>query len=204
MSAIASELLAPGFDDPVHDAQRVFRGLLDALARPGRIVDLAGSFGGLSELPDTVPSSLAAGLLALTDADTPIWIAPEAPPLAALLRFHAGAPVLTGPDGAAFVAVLDAQQALPLARYERGTPDYPDRAATVFIAVPALDGGPSIRLRGPGIATSTTIAPRGLPADFWRERAAMQAEFPLGVEFYLCAGTRVLGLPRTTQAEEKG
>ena len=204
MSAIASELLAPGFDDPVHDAQRVFRGLLDALARPGRIVDLAGAFGGLSELPDQVPRSLAAGLLALTDADAPVWITPEAPALAALLRFHAGAPMQAGPEGAAFAAVLDAGAVLPLARYERGTPDYPDRSTTIFIAVPALDGGPQVRLRGPGIATSTTIAPRGLPTDFWRERAAMRAEFPLGIEIYLCAGTRVLGLPRTTQAEEEG
>jgi alpha-D-ribose 1-methylphosphonate 5-triphosphate synthase subunit PhnH len=204
MSAIAAELLTPGFDDPVHDAQRVFRGLLDALSHPGRCIDLAPAFSGLAGLPSDIPRSLAASLLALTDADAPVWITPDAPALAALLRFHAGAPVLAAPAGAAFAAVLNAARVLPLARYERGTPDYPDRSTTVFIAVPALEGGSRVRLRGPGLATSTTIAPRGLPTGFWHERAAGQIDFPLGIEIYLCAGSRVLGLPRTTHAEEEG
>lgn len=203
MSAIAAELLLPGFDDPVHDAQRVFRRLLDALAHPGRVVELADAFTGLAGLPTDIPRGLAAALLALTDADAPVWLAPAAPGLAALLRFHAGAPMLATPAGATFAALLDAAYALPLTRFERGTPDYPDRSTTVFIAVPALEGGARVRLQGPGIAASTTIAPRGLPSAFWRERAALRGEFPLGIDVYLCAGSRVLGLPRTTQAVEE-
>ncbi len=206
MSSIAAELLVPGFDDPVHDAQRVFRCVLDALAYPGRIVDLAHgpdgpAYGGLAGLPDSVPRSLAAVLLALTDADAPVCLLPaDAPALAALLRFHAGTPILAQPEGAAFAAVLDPEFALPLDQFDRGTPDYPDRSTTVLVVLPALEGGPAVQLRGPGIAETVRIAPQGLPAAFWRERAALQIDFPLGVDLILCAGNRLLALARTTQA----
>ena len=52
-SAMTPDLLAalaPGFGDPVHDTQIVFRKLLDALARPGTI--------GLVETP--LPAATAA------------------------------------------------------------------------------------------------------------------------------------------------
>lgn len=200
MSAIAAELLLPGFDDPVHDAQRVFRRVLDALARPARIVRIDDAFAGLRELNARTPRALAAVLLALADADAPVWIdAVDAHELAALLRFHAGASILAQPPGAAFAAVLDAAHALPLARFDRGTADDPDRGSTVLIALDALEGGTPVSLCGPGIRHRATIAPQGLPPGFWDDRAAANNEFPRGIDIVLCDGARVIGLPRTTR-----
>ncbi|TXN62799.1 phosphonate C-P lyase system protein PhnH, partial [Methylobacterium sp. WL6] len=82
--------LARGFADPVHDAQGTFRTLMDALARPGRIGRLASDLYP----PAPLTPELAAVALALTDADTPVWLdAPLAanPAVAAFLRFHTGA-----------------------------------------------------------------------------------------------------------------
>ena len=62
--------LLPGFADPVLDAQRVFRGVMEALARPGSLQPLAD----LPEVPAPLTPELAAIALALADADAPLWL----------------------------------------------------------------------------------------------------------------------------------
>lgn len=193
--------LARGFAEPVHDAGAVFRVLLDALAMPGRPLPLDGAFGGLEDLDAGIPRSLAAALLALADFETPVWI--DADPgrrLAALIRFHCGAPLMTAAGEAQF-AVLRAAAAMPaLDSFSWGSAEYPDRGATLLIELPSLDGGRPVTLTGPGIETSREFAPQGLPAGFWQERERMQGDFPCGVDCYFFDASRVAGLPRTTLA----
>ncbi len=45
----------------------------------------------------------------------------------------------------------------PLARFALGTPDYPDRSATLIVEVPTLSPA-THRLSGPGIDRSATLA----------------------------------------------
>ena len=83
--------LLPGFADPVLDAQRVFRGVMEALARPGSLQPLAD----LPEVPAPLTPELAAIALALADADAPLWLdAPlaGAPAVAEFLRRGLAAP----------------------------------------------------------------------------------------------------------------
>jgi alpha-D-ribose 1-methylphosphonate 5-triphosphate synthase subunit PhnH len=193
--------LAPGFGDPVHDTQAVFRTLLDALARPGTV--------GVIELPLPAADAAAAraglaafaSLLALADYATPVWLAQHDAALAAALRFHAGAPLAQEPRSAAFAYVHDAAALPPLEAFASGTPESPEMSATVFVRVDALTGGAPLTLRGPGIETTRSIAPVGLPERFWRERAALAPLFPCGIDFYLVCGERLMGLPRTTLVE---
>ncbi|SDC14463.1 phosphonate C-P lyase system protein PhnH [Paraburkholderia lycopersici] len=193
--------LAPGFGDPVHDTQAVFRTLLDALARPGTIGVIDTS------LPATDSSAARAGLaafaslLALADYATPVWLAQPDAALAAALRFHAGAPLATAPHEAAFAYVHDAAALPPLEAFASGTPESPELSATVFVRVDALTGGAPLTLRGPGIESTCSIAPVGLPERFWRERAALAPHFPCGIDFYLVCGDSLIGLPRTTLVE---
>ncbi|WP_321911515.1 MULTISPECIES: phosphonate C-P lyase system protein PhnH [unclassified Paraburkholderia] len=196
--------LAPGFGDPVHDTQTVFRTLLDALARPGTI--------GVIETP--LPAATAANasparaglaafasLLALADYATPVWLAQPDAALAAALRFHAGAPFAQEAREAAFAYVHNAAALPPLEAFACGTPESPEQSATVFVRVDSLTGGAPLTLRGPGIETTCSIAPAGLPERFWRERAALAPHFPCGIDFYLVCGDRLMGLPRTTLVE---
>jgi alpha-D-ribose 1-methylphosphonate 5-triphosphate synthase subunit PhnH len=189
-----------GFAAPVFDAQAVFRRLLDALARPGTAASLDRP--GLVA-PPGLPKAAAAVLLALADRDTPVWLAGgKAHPAAPWLAFHAGAPATDDAATAAF-AVLDGAAATPrLADFPAGEERYPDRSATLIVACAALDGGPSVRLTGPGIKDTATIAPAGLRPGFWDEVRANAARFPLGVDIVLVAGDRLIGLPRTTSVEE--
>ncbi|WP_206995554.1 phosphonate C-P lyase system protein PhnH [Trinickia mobilis] len=203
-SKIALSSLTPGFADPVHETQAVFRTLLDALARPGTIgsVDAA--------LPAAVagqPHSGHAGraafatLLALADDTTPIWLATPDAALGSTLRFHTGATLTDTPSRAAFAYLHDAEALPPLDTFALGEPETPEQSATLLIRVDAFTGGAQVTLSGPGIETTASIAPRGLPERFWHERAELAVHFPCGIDCYLVCGDALVGLPRTTRAE---
>ncbi|MFT4068473.1 phosphonate C-P lyase system protein PhnH [Paraburkholderia sp.] len=198
-SQIALSALTPGFADPVHDTQAVFRTLLDALSRPGTI----GLIGDVLPEPHGTraePAAFAA-LLALCDDTTPVWLAQADTALASAVRFHTGAPLVDAPATAAFAYIHEAG-ALPLLEsFAPGSAESPEQSATLLIRVEALTGGAPVVLSGPGILDTATISPAGLPARFWRERAALAPLFPCGVDCYLVCGTRLIGLPRTTEAK---
>ncbi|WP_290684489.1 MULTISPECIES: phosphonate C-P lyase system protein PhnH [unclassified Haematobacter] len=79
-----------------------------------------------------------------------------------------------------------------------GSAIHPEAGATLVVAAP-LEGGPRLRLAGPGIDGSVTIAP-ALPPELWDIRAERVA-YPLGFDLFLVDGDRITGLPRSTRIE---
>ena len=194
-------MLAPGFADPVHDAQGTFRAVMDALARPGMLWPLRSAL----RPPAPLTPELAAIALALTDADTPVWLdaaLSASPEIAAYLRFHTGAPLTADPERAAFALIRDPKTGPPLARFAQGSPAYPDTSTTLVLALDTLADGAGLHLTGPGIRGATRIAPAPLPAGFVAQRAENHAAFPLGVDVILAAPGLVAGLPRSTAVTE--
>ncbi|AHB76314.1 MULTISPECIES: phosphonate C-P lyase system protein PhnH [Pandoraea] len=204
--------LQPGFVDPVHDAQGVFRAVLDALARPGRLCSVG------SRLAPSEQASVAARavLLALADATTPVWLQSPLPEVASALRFHTGATLLSSESelaGAQFALLTDPAHCPPLERFAFGTAESPEHSATLIVDVPTLAAGHTaprdqhfnstlaLRLRGPGIASHADVSVGGLDAAFWQSRAALAPRFPAGLDLLIAAGDRLLGLPRTTHVE---
>ena len=188
--------LAPGFADPVFDSQRVFRAVLDALARPGAVLPLAGPDG----VPDPLTPELAAIALALADHEAPLWLdAPlaAAPAVAAFLRFHTGASVVADPAGAAFALVSDPARCPAPELFAQGTPDYPDRSAMLVLAVERIAPGSGPALEGPGIPGTVRLGVYPLPPDMPDRLARNRARFPLGVDHLFAAPGRVAGLPRS-------
>ncbi|MFL9918775.1 phosphonate C-P lyase system protein PhnH [Paraburkholderia fungorum] len=199
--ALASSLstLAPGFADPVHDTQAVFRTLLDALSRPGSVGVVENV---LPEVRATRAELAAfAALLTLCDYATPVWLAQPDTALSSALRFHTGAPLVNEPGQAAFAYIHDASAMPALESFALGAAESPEQSVTLLIRVEALTGGVPVVLSGPGIQHTATIAPLGLPEHFWRERAALAPLFPCGIDCYLVCGNTLIGLPRTTQAK---
>ena len=195
-------VLAPGLADPGHDAQRLFRAVLDASAHPGRIASLPDAPAS----PGTISPATSAYLLTLIDRDTPLWLAPEfdVPAVRDFVRFHTGAPIVAERDRAAF-AVL-ANDAASIDGFAIGTDPYPDRSATLVIEVPSLSisglgAGTTRRWRGPGIDGQAAVAVGGLGADFWQAWANNHALFPCGVDIVFTAGSQLLALPRSIAVE---
>jgi alpha-D-ribose 1-methylphosphonate 5-triphosphate synthase subunit PhnH len=205
MMTIDMTTLVPGFNDTVHDAQRVFRALLDALSRPGSIVAIDSALPGNHAMRDglagRVPLAAFASLLALTDYSTPVYLHHEDRMFGDALRFHASAPLTNDCREASFVYLDDAANMPSLQAFSQGEPETPEDAATLFIRVPSLTEGEALNWTGPGIEAKSTVRIAGLSREFWRERAALTAQFPCGIDCYFVAGSAIVGLPRTTHVE---
>lgn len=190
--------LAPGLADPPHDAQQLFRAVLDATSHPGRIVSLSAAPAG----PGGLSAAATAYLLTLADRDTPVWLAAEfdRPEIRDFLRFHAGAPIVTQRAEAAF-GVLASETPRPFDGFNLGTDAYPDRSATLIVEVTDLRVGPPRQWHGPGIDRREAVTIAGLSDDFWQDWAANHGLFPCGVDIVFTAGSELCALPRSIAVE---
>jgi alpha-D-ribose 1-methylphosphonate 5-triphosphate synthase subunit PhnH len=188
---LAPEALFGGFAEAPVQSARAFRALLEAMARPGTIWQVEGA-------SPPAPLSVAAGvaILTLCDGTTPLHLAGAAdcPAVRDWVTFHAGAPLCAAQD--AMFAVGTWADLHPIDQFSIGDPDYPDRAATLIVEMPAL-APKGARLTGPGIREAVQLS---LP-----ETAAFRANralFPLGFDTLLCSGDQIAGLPRSTHVED--
>ncbi|SNR28368.1 phosphonate C-P lyase system protein PhnH [Puniceibacterium sediminis] len=181
--------LAAGFANPPEESARAFRAAMQAMACPGTIQNIAGpQVPGLS-------AAAALLLLTLTDSTTPVLLTGNSAEARNWLTFHTGAPEPANAAEASF-AVGTWGDLGPLKAYPVGTPDYPDRSATLIVEMSDISAdGPC--LTGPGIETEVRMS---LPdADALRLNAAL---YPLGVDLFLTSGTRLAALPRSTRIAE--
>lgn len=183
-----AEALGGGFADAPREAARAFREVMEAMARPGSIREVAGAV-------PPAPLSVAAGVmvLVLCDPTTPVHLAGAADCTAVRdwVRFHTGAP-LCGPGEAAF-AVGVWEEMPPFGAFAQGEPAFPDRSATLIAEVARL-APEGARLRGPGIAGEAALSLPD-PVPFRANRLL----FPLGVDVILTCGARLAALPRSVE-----
>jgi alpha-D-ribose 1-methylphosphonate 5-triphosphate synthase subunit PhnH len=185
--------LAPGFADPVTDAQLCFRAVLDAMARPG----LARAVRGVSA-PAPLCNAAAGVVLTLIDHETPLWLDPTAAAARAWIAFHTGAPI-EPPKRAAFAMALS----LPdLAELPSGNDEMPETSATVILQIASLTEGRRFVLEGPGLRAPTDLRADGLPTDFAAIWEANHRLFPRGIDLILCAGDTLAALPRSVTVRE--
>ena len=184
---------APGFAEPAAQSQACFRAVLDAMSRPGRIVDI----GVDVRPPAPLDAATAAVLLTLCDADTPLWLDGATQPARVWLAFHCGAPLV--PRGLAALGVDLAWTGLD--GLPAGTDEAPESSATLIAQVAELGRGREWRLSGPGLPAPATLRVDGLPVSFAADWHANRSLFPRGVDLILCASDRLAALPRTVTVE---
>ncbi len=189
--------LCGGFFDPVRQAQQAFHALMNALARPGTVQPIEAV-----EAPAALPGLFGTIACTLLDPDTRLFLDSSLsgdPHVAEWLTFQTGTAIVGHESEAMFGMISDSRE-VELAAFCAGDQAYPNRSATLCLSVSSFSGGKALRCTGPGIETSHTIAPAGLPADFVEQWAANNALFPRGVDLFLvCESEGVIGLPRSTQ-----
>lgn len=189
------ETMTGGFDEPVFQAQTVFRKLMEAMSRPGTIETI--------DVPVTPPAPLspaaAAIALSLCDHETPVWLSAGLGKSAVpqWIAFHTGAPITREKSEARFAFVEPGVAIASFGLFAGGTQEYPDRSTTLIVEVAGFDSGRRLDLSGPGIQQTTTISVAGLPEHFLRQWAENRALFPRGVDVVFVSGERFLALPRT-------
>lgn len=195
----AHQAIVPGFSDPVHDARRTFSAIMDAMARPGRIKQIAPL-----DAPEPLHPATAAALLTLADYDTRLWLDEPANTSAVRdwLGFHTGSPWARESDDATFAVISDAGSMPLLTDFSQGTQEYPDRSTTLIVQVDALKAEDGWRFTGPGIESEHRLKVDGLPGIFLQMWDHNRGLFPRGVDLILCAHRRLACLPRTVEIRE--
>ncbi len=187
------------FTDPARESQQAFRAVMTAMAQPGRIAAVDVGFPP----PAPLNAAAAAVLLTLADFETKVWSDAGVDVSAAqFLRFHTGARLIDEPALADFAVITNARNAPALDAYPNGTPDYPDRSATLIVQVE--DFGADWRLTGPGIDGETRFSAAPLPEEFvaqWRDN---HARFPQGVDIIFAGSGQIAALPRSMEIVETG
>ena len=192
------QTLEAGFTEPVFGSQNAFRALMQALAFPGELTAMPDEHGA----PAGWPRALAGAALTLLDADTAVWLdgAARSRGAEAFLKFHTGCRIAEAPNNTDFAIILD-PGAAPFDQFKIGEDAFPDRSATLLIAIPSLEGGQALCLTGPGIKTTRDIAPAGDLAPFWQAWPRNHSLYPLGYDAFFFTDGAVLGLPRGVAAE---
>ena len=192
-------MLWPGLTDPVHDSQRMFRQILQAMSEPGTLHTLE-----TAAPPAGAPIGVAlwGALLTLCDLDTQVWIASEldTPALREALTFHTGCRVIDDPARADFALVTPNALTDDIA-FATGSDEYPDRSTTLLVALERLAADGSWQLSGPGIADRRRLDV-GNTEPLMRRLAANRASFPRGLDAILGCGERLAAIPRSTRLKQ--
>ncbi|MFE7420438.1 phosphonate C-P lyase system protein PhnH [Rhodococcus sp. NPDC057529] len=176
-----------------HRAQRVYRAILEAFARPGTV----------HALPRTNFPPALLPVLALADLETGTHVLEQRQDWTSVLAVATGAPAASL-ETAKYVTALRPPTVTEFGSVTIGTALSPESAATVVCAVDAIDGGTPVRLTGPGMVAETAFAPTGFDPALWEVRRRLVADFPSGVDLLLVGPDgSLVGIPRTTVVSGK-
>ncbi|MDK2816887.1 MAG: alpha-D-ribose 1-methylphosphonate 5-triphosphate synthase subunit PhnH [Moorella sp. (in: firmicutes)] len=197
--------------DPVFTSQQIFRCLLDAMARPGKINFLPAT--GLCP-PGAWNSHVVAVAFTLLDREVTFCVpGRNAEEKERYLAVNTGSrPVPL--EEADFIIVTGQEETPRLSLAKRGTLEYPDGGATVIVALEAIlstgetlspgHRGLGLTLAGPGIPGERRLELRGLHPSYLEYFKILNREYPLGVDWIMVAGDgRIACLPRTTMVRRE-
>jgi len=197
----------------VHDTQHIYRQLLDAMARPGKLLSISDNSQNIGKTTDLSPGLTA---IALTLIDREVTFAIHTVDNRSVENYlqmktmSQVAPI----DSADYIFI---EQTLSqsdiesfVERMKAGTLQDPHLSSTVIIRVETLmaeseSAEPSdiqLILSGPGIKDVRRRFVRGLSPAWLEARYKKNKEFPIGIDMILATDDGdMMALPRTTKIE---
>ncbi len=205
MNTIDLSMVCAGFNEPSHGSQTAFRGALEALSHPGRVIDLVPQ----AEIPEGAQASASGLLLALLDADSRLWLSPALATSNAVhwLVFHTNCSIVSNPAEADFAWIDCIETMTNLDQWQLGTDEYPDSSTTCLINVEGFENQSAptqtLVLQGPGILETQSLTIQGITAQqssaFIKKCNENNQHFPRGIDVFLCAPQHITGIPRTSK-----
>ncbi len=186
----------------VFDSQNLYRRMLDAIARPGKVVALPC----LDICPPSGLSVYASGLaFTLLDGDTSFAILPASEPWQDYLTVNTGARP-AAPADAEFILLAGREYGPQITVARRGDLLAPERGATIFAMVDAIDsaagGGLRLTFAGPGVDGRAAVSVTGLNVANLENILSLNREYPLGVDCFLADRQgRLVAMPRSTAVQ---
>nr|AHG53036.1 COG3625 Uncharacterized enzyme of phosphonate metabolism [uncultured bacterium B3TF_MPn1] len=188
------------FENPVQDAQVVFRALLKSMSEPGTRGTINSVEFSEVESGTQIYASTWAIAQALFDYDTSIYLSADmqSDVLAKSIQFQTDAHITDRPESANF-ALISMKEMTDLTCFNAGTLEAPHESCTVIIQVEGFNEKNTFQIRGPGIKDSRSISIDGLTQRQHDMIMANQQLYPCGVDLIFCAPTEFIALPRTTR-----
>lgn len=200
--------------DYVHDTRRLYRSLLDCMARPGKINSISAL---LQTVPGDLPCSNGTYAIGRTLLDHQVGFylytgtTGDAEAVNYLQWLTGGVPLaVKEADYLFFDSQPSPEQIAEVMHSIRvGTLLEPEKSATMIIRVAGVshssEHGQPMVLHGPGINGRRTLFVDGLHSEWLHLRAERNSEYPTGCDFILYGEDgNLTALPRTTVIESGG
>lgn len=189
--------------DMVHDAQKVFRELLDALANPGQKKSIAPQ---AAQFPRPFGALAAIGCTLLDQEE--VMYVEKNPRLSELLRdlTFAHPDTLQEADYLFLSSELNYASVKEIMKNaKKGTYADPHTGAVLIFFCETLDGDTDITLEGPGIDGTLTFSGTLYLKNLLKLRQELRTEYPLGLDFYCVTEEgELMGFPRLTKLVKGG
>ncbi|MCX7823667.1 MAG: phosphonate C-P lyase system protein PhnH [Syntrophobacterales bacterium] len=185
--------------DPIILHHLVFRRVLEAISRPGTIMELPVAKTGedclLLILESLYDNNNTFAVISVEESYRKMW--------SENIKIRTRS-LETSVEEADFVVFPDGKGKGMLSQVRRGNYLYPELGATVFFLIEGLSDnrGIPLKISGPGIKGESIIALNGIGKEDLEILQELNKEFPLGVEsIFIDKGGRFLTLTRAVRVE---
>lgn len=183
--------------DMVFDCQKIFKGVMNAMANPGKIFHINEQCEKL-DMDDSVPAAIA---MTFMDNRSRLYVEGNEE-LYSVIREKTLA-VKSEVEEADFIIATNIEKAadyhVKLIDYAKiGTLPEPHKSAMLIVGLEKFEGNNALLMKGPGIKDSREVKLPEAAKKWLSKRTEKKYEFPCGIDilFYTNQG-EIMGIPRT-------